>query len=239
MTATFASAIINDCRKRRDDQCGQGKDRSGKWIFGHHGDSILRLSGVTGFTACRAVQAEIVAPRRLPDGLLDVSFPDEDVPTPYLVEIVSYADRRADDQALDDILLIALDRRVVPEVISLVLHPRGNAEVQGQQQRASKHGLTRLFAEWHVVNLWKELAEPLLAAGDVGLIPWVPLTHFEGPPGDSAAPLPRTDRPLGEAGRTRQPARGNSTPRQPALHARSAEDLFRRRPTDDRITPAR
>ena len=27
----------------------QGKDRSGKWILGHHGDSILRLSGVTGF----------------------------------------------------------------------------------------------------------------------------------------------------------------------------------------------
>ena len=33
-----------------------------------------------------------------------------------------------------------------------------------------------------MVELWTVEAEPLLAAGDVGLIPWVPLTHFDGPP---------------------------------------------------------
>src|SRR5439155_26645139 len=30
--------------------------------------------------------------------------------------------------------------------------------------------------------LWKLPAEELLAAGDVGLIPWVPLTQYAGPP---------------------------------------------------------
>ncbi len=160
----------------------QDKDRSGKWLLGHHGDSILRLAGVTGFTAFRAVQAEVVSPRRLPDGLLDVSFSGEENLTPFLVEIVTYADRRADAQVLDDILLVTLDRQIVPEVISLILHPRGNAQVQGRLQRASRRGLTRLQADWRVVELWTVEAESLLAAGDVGLIPWVPLTHFVGPP---------------------------------------------------------
>jgi hypothetical protein len=123
-----------------------------------------------------------VAPRRLPDGLLEVSFPGEQLTTPFLVEIVSYADSRADDQVLDDILLVALDRQTVPEVISLVLHPRGNAQVQGRRQRASRRGLTRLHADWNVVELWTVEAEPLLAANDVGLVPWVPLAHFDGPP---------------------------------------------------------
>ncbi len=33
-----------------------------------------------------------------------------------------------------------------------------------------------------MVELWQLPADELLAAGDVGLLPWVPLTHFEGPP---------------------------------------------------------
>jgi hypothetical protein len=37
-------------------------------------------------------------------------------------------------------------------------------------------------SEWKVVELWTVPAEELLAAGDVGMIPWVPLTHWDGPP---------------------------------------------------------
>jgi hypothetical protein len=33
-----------------------------------------------------------------------------------------------------------------------------------------------------VVELWTVSAADLLAAGDVGLIPWVPLSKFDGPP---------------------------------------------------------
>jgi len=35
---------------------------------------------------------------------------------------------------------------------------------------------------WQVVELWTIPAEELLQAGDVGLIPWVPLTDFADPP---------------------------------------------------------
>jgi hypothetical protein len=43
-------------------------DRSSKWLLEHHGDSLLRLGGLTGVTSCRAVQTEVVQPRQLPDG---------------------------------------------------------------------------------------------------------------------------------------------------------------------------
>jgi hypothetical protein len=33
-----------------------------------------------------------------------------------------------------------------------------------------------------VVELWKVPAAELLSAGDIGLIPWVPLAQFDGPP---------------------------------------------------------
>ena len=39
-----------------------------------------------------------------------------------------------------------------------------------------------MVRRWKVVQLWSIPAETLLEAHDVGLIPWVPLTHFDGPP---------------------------------------------------------
>jgi hypothetical protein len=36
--------------------------------------------------------------------------------------------------------------------------------------------------QWRVVELWNVAADDLLAADDVGLIPWVPLTRFVVPP---------------------------------------------------------
>jgi hypothetical protein len=47
---------------------------------------------------------------------------------------------------------------------------------------ASRHGWTRLHLEWKVVELWTIPAAELLAANDVGLIPWVPLAKIDGPP---------------------------------------------------------
>ena len=35
---------------------------------------------------------------------------------------------------------------------------------------------------WRVIELWTIPAEKLLAAGDVGMIPWVPLSYIDGPP---------------------------------------------------------
>ena len=155
----------------------QDKDRSAKWLLTHHGDAILKLAGLTGFQSWKAIQAETVAPRRLPDGLLEVRFPNTTQPTWVLVEIETYPDSDADRQVLDDLMLIAVDRKVVPEVVSLVLKPKGRLVVLGNSERTSSRGGTRVSGSWPVVRLWELDAEQLLSVGDVGLIPWVPLTR--------------------------------------------------------------
>ncbi len=51
-----------------------------------------------------------------------------------------------------------------------------DAELQSRLQ------WSQLACRWKVVELWTLPAEDLLAAGDVGLIPWVPLAKYEGAP---------------------------------------------------------
>ena len=54
--------------------------------------------------------------------------------------------------------------------------------MSGALEQSSRLGWTGWRLSWRVVNLWEVPAQRLLAAGAVGLIPWVPLTHFDGPP---------------------------------------------------------
>jgi predicted transposase YdaD len=103
------------------------------------------------------------------------------------VEIETYPDADADRQVFDDLMLIAVDRRVVPEVIALVLKPKGNLTVTGAANRVSVRGGTRMSGSWPVVRLWELDADQLLAAGDAGLIPWVPLTRTALPPDELMA----------------------------------------------------
>jgi hypothetical protein len=49
----------------------QEYDRSSKWLIQHHGDSILRLAGIRDIDSWRPLQAELVQPRQLPDGLIE------------------------------------------------------------------------------------------------------------------------------------------------------------------------
>ena len=156
-------------------------DRSTKWLITHQSAALLHLGGATGFTSCRALQGEVVAPRRLPDGLLEVIFPGEAEPDLYVVEITTYPEHRAEQQARDDALLVLLDRGRLPEVLTLVLQPRGPLRVEGRQEVASRRGWSRLDFRWRVVELWTLSAEELLAANEVGLIPWVPLARSVQP----------------------------------------------------------
>jgi hypothetical protein len=148
------------------------KDRSGKWLLSQHGDSILRLAGLTGFSSWKHVPSEVVAPRRLLDGLLEIRYPNDPEPTFVLVEIESYADADADRQVFDDIALVMLEHRAVPEVVTLVLKPKGSARVSGTADRRSRSGVVRVGGSWPVVQLWEVDAEPLLNGPDIGLVPW-------------------------------------------------------------------
>jgi hypothetical protein len=153
----------------------EAKDRSGKWLLDHHGDAVLRLGGLAGFSSWRPARAGVVHPRQMPDGLLEVSFPGRPGPDPVVVEIATYPERRAEEQALRDALLVFLERQTLPEVLTLVLHPKGNFRLGGDLRVSSAHGLVEVSIRWRVVELWTLPAEDLLAAGDVGLVPWVPL----------------------------------------------------------------
>jgi len=157
-------------------------DRSSKWLIQHRGDAILRMAGVHGIRAWRALQAEVVQPRQLPDGLLEVFFEGEETPDYYILEIATYPEERVREQVLRDAMLVYLARRVLPEVLTVVLHPKGSLRLDGSGQFASRRGRARLEWGWHVVELWTLSAEQLLAAHDVGLVPWLPLTQFEGLP---------------------------------------------------------
>ena len=156
-------------------------DRSTKWLIAHEAAALLHLGGATGFTSCRPVQGEVVAPKRLPDGLLEVSFPGEADPDLYVVEISTYPDGRAEQQASEDAMLVLLDRGRLPEVVTLVLMPRGQQRVAGREEVVSRRGWSRLNFTWRIVELWTLSAEALLAANEIGLIPWVPLAQSDQP----------------------------------------------------------
>jgi len=157
-------------------------DRSSKWLIQRHGDAMLRLAGVTDIVGWRSVQSEVVQPGQLLDGLLEVTHAGSTTASLYVLEIATYPERRLEEQLLRDLLLVYLHHRVLPEVIALVLHPKGRLRAARGASLASPSAGTKLQAAWRVVELWTIPAETLLATNDPGLVPWVPLTDFEGRP---------------------------------------------------------
>lgn len=156
-------------------------DRSSKWLIKHYGKALLHLGGLQVID-CRALQAEVVQPRRLPDGLLEARTALDKPEELFLVEIATYPDRRIIDQVVRGAMLVYLERGQLPEVLTLILHPRGVYRVPGQEELSSPRRWVELRLTWRVVELWTIPAEQLLAANEVGLIPWVSLTRFAQPP---------------------------------------------------------
>jgi hypothetical protein len=157
-------------------------DPSSKWMLEEHGASILYLAGARSVLSCRARKAEVVQPRQLPDGLLEVRFAGSAEPGLVLVEVATYPEKRVVEQVQDDIRLVRQARGVLPEALVLCLCQRGAYRVPEQAEERSPRGWTGAALSWKVVELWTLSAEELLAAPDVGVVPWVSLAHHDGPP---------------------------------------------------------
>jgi hypothetical protein len=142
-------------------------DRSSKWLVQHHGDALLRLAGVEDITAWRPLQAELVQPGQLPDGLLEVETASQPGPDLYVVEIATYPEQRLVRQLARDALLVYLDRDRLPEVLALLLRPKGRLQIPEQITAASAAGWTELRLRWRVVRLWEVEAANLLAVTQV------------------------------------------------------------------------
>ncbi len=157
-------------------------DKSSKWLIQHHADSILRLGGIREIESWTPLQAEIVQTRRLPDGLIEVLYRGRAEADLFLLEIATYPEARVSEQVLRGTALVFLDRQVLPDVLVFFLHPRGKATAAESVTLCSPARLTKWDLSWKAVKLWEVPAEQLLAAGDVGLIPWVLLAQFEESP---------------------------------------------------------
>ena len=73
--------------------------------------------------------AELVLPTKLPDGLLFAWRAGRDHSEPFVVEIATYPELRAAEQALRDLLLVYLVRGEVANVLVLVLRSKGQLSV--------------------------------------------------------------------------------------------------------------
>jgi hypothetical protein len=114
------------CAKRQGGSMPRHEfDRSSKYLVQRQGKGILWLGGARDVHLCCALHAELVQPRRLPDGLLEVFFRGRSTPDHVLVEVATYAEKRVLKQALDDLTLAYQQLGTLPELLMLVLRPRG------------------------------------------------------------------------------------------------------------------
>jgi hypothetical protein len=157
-------------------------DLSSKWLLEHHGRSVTLLGGLRGVISCKSVQSEVVQPRQLPDGLLEVRLHGRREPVLMLVEFCTYPEKRAVEQIMDGLRLVRQARGVLPDGLALVLRPKGKYAVPQEGIEESALGWSRETLCWKVVPVWTLPAEEMLASPDVGVVPLVPLMSFPGPP---------------------------------------------------------
>ncbi len=156
-------------------------DPSSKWMLEEQGASVLYVAGAREVVSCKARKAEVVQPRKLPDGLLEARFADNKEPRLILVEVATYPEPRVVQQIQDDIRLVRQARGVLPEAVVLCLCPKGEYRVPSQAETTSALGWTGETLRWKVVEVWNLSAEELLAAPLVGVVPLVSLARYDGP----------------------------------------------------------
>lgn len=156
-------------------------DIGSKWLLHNQGKGAALVGGLKDVRRCDPMAGEIIQNRRYPDGLLQAFLGDDPKPHHLLIEIATYSERRALKQALDDLTLAYSALGHLPELLFLVLRPKGRFCIGDTHAIQSRLGLSRLQVQWRTVELWTLSAEHFLAEADVGVMPWVPLMHFDGP----------------------------------------------------------
>jgi hypothetical protein len=146
-------------------------DKISKWSLQHRGASILRMAGVRDIETWTPRQAELVLPRQLPDGVLEVRERGRTEADIYIVEMAAYPDARVPSQAVRDAALGLLERNVLPEVLVVFLHEKGNVPAADSIELRSRKGFTTLNLRWRAIKLWEIPAEDLFGLEDVGLLP--------------------------------------------------------------------
>jgi hypothetical protein len=119
---------------------------------------------------------------KLPDGLLEVLLAKSRAPDVFILEITAYADRQVFAQVQRDVALVYAQRKIVPEVLVIVLRPKGQVEIGPSHALTSRLGWTRWETSWRVVQLWEVPEEELWTLDDPGIIPWIPLSKSDRAP---------------------------------------------------------
>ncbi|WP_020472948.1 hypothetical protein [Zavarzinella formosa] len=160
----------------------QPYDRSAKWLIEHHGDGLLKLAAMPPIESWRAIANEEVAPRRTPDGLLEVKFADHPTTTPVIIEVESRSSADNLRQMAEDLFLVRLTKGVWPDAILLTLTGPEQPRVDDAITLTSAGGTSGVAVNWRTVRLWELEANDLFALGDVGIVPLIPLTRSALPP---------------------------------------------------------
>ena len=134
-------------------------DIGSKWLLHNQGKGALLMGGLKGVRRIEPGPGEIAQSRKFPDGLLRVYFTGQRKPHYVLIEVATYSEERALKQALDDLTLAYSALGYLPELLMLVLRPKGRFRIAGKHEVRSKLGLSRLEAEWKPVELWTLPAE--------------------------------------------------------------------------------
>jgi hypothetical protein len=131
--------------------------------------------------SCRARKAEVVQPRKLPDGLLEARLSGVKEPRLILVEVATYPEPRVVTQVGDDLRLVRQARGMLVDAVVLCLCRRGKYQVPETVEDSSPLGWSGETLRWKVVELWTLPAEGLLAAPGIGAVPLAPLGRYDGP----------------------------------------------------------
>ncbi len=157
-------------------------DPSSKWMLEERGASVLYVAGARGVLSCKARKAEVVQPRKLPDGLLEAKLAGTKQARLFLVEVATYPEERVVKQMCDDLRLVRQARGLLVDAVVLCLCQRGTYRVPETAEEASPLGWSGEALRWKVVELWTLSAEDLLSAPDVGAVLWATLARYDGPP---------------------------------------------------------